>query len=107
MDTTLPSSDRPISIAGPRLPAVILFDVNETLSDMSPIAKRFLDIGAPAHLAATWFATLLRDGFALTAAGSTAPFAQLGVGVLQCQPSRPAPRPHRRRSDRTHHGRLR
>ena len=83
MDTTLPSSDRPVSIDGPRLPAVILFDVNETLSDMSPIASRFVDVGAPAHLAATWFAALLRDGFALTAAGSTAPFAKLGVGVLR------------------------
>ena len=83
MDTTLPSSDPSISIDGPRLPAVILFDVNETLSDMSAIAKRFVDVGAPAHLAATWFAALLRDGFALTAAGSTAPFAQLGVGALR------------------------
>ena len=75
MDTTLPSSDRPVSIDGHRVPAVILFDVTATLSDMSPIARRFVDVGAPAHLAATWFAALLRDGFALTAAGSTAPFA--------------------------------
>ena len=83
MNATVPSSDRPVSIDGARLPAVILFDVNETLSDMSPIATRFVDVGAPAHLAATWFAALLRDGFALTAAGSTAPFAQLGIGVLR------------------------
>jgi 2-haloacid dehalogenase len=66
-----------------RLPAVILFDVNETLSDMSPMAERFVEVGAPAQLAATWFAALLRDGFALAAAGGTAPFAQLGVGVLR------------------------
>ena len=65
------------------LPAVIVFDVNETLSDMSPMADRFVDVGAPGHLATTWFATLLRDGFALTAAGSMAPFAQLGTGVLR------------------------
>jgi 2-haloacid dehalogenase len=83
MDTTLPSSDSPVSTDGPRVPAVILFDVNETLSDMSPMASGFVDVGAPAHLAATWFAALLRDGFALTAAGGTAPFAQLGVGVLR------------------------
>jgi 2-haloacid dehalogenase len=61
----------------------MVFDVNQTLSDMSPLAQRFVDVGAPAHLAATWFAALLRDGFALTAAGGTAPFAQLGVGVLR------------------------
>ena len=83
MDTTIPSSARPASIDGPRLPAVIVFDVNETLSNMSPMAGRFVDVGAPAHLAATWFAALLRDGFALTAAGSTAPFAQLGIGILR------------------------
>ena len=64
MDTTIPSSDRPISIDGPRLPAVSLFDVNETLSDMSPVAARFVAVGAPAPLASTWFAALLRDGFA-------------------------------------------
>ena len=68
---------------GAAVPAVVLFDVNETLSDMSPMAGRFVDVGAPAHLAATWFATLLRDGFALTAAGSIAPFAQLGAGALR------------------------
>jgi len=83
MDTNLPNSDRTVRSDGSRLPAVIVFDVNETLSDMSPMASRFVDVGAPAHLAATWFASLLRDGFALTAAGSTAPFAQLGVGVLR------------------------
>jgi len=83
MNTTFPSSDRPISIVAPGLPAVILFDVNETLSDMSPMAGRFVDVGAPAHLAATWFAALLRDGFALAAAGGTAPFGQISVGVLR------------------------
>lgn len=83
MDTTLASSERHVSIDRPRAPAVIVFDVNETLSDMSPMASRFVDVGAPAYLAATWFASLLRDGFALTTAGSTAPFAQLGVGVLR------------------------
>jgi len=71
-----------MSTHAPHLPAVIVFDVNETLSDMSPMGKRFLEVGAPANLSATWFATLLRDGFALAAAGSTAPFAQVGVGAL-------------------------
>jgi 2-haloacid dehalogenase len=66
-----------------RIPGVVLFDVNETLSDMGPMAARFVDVGAPAHLAATWFASLLRDGFALTAAGGTAPFARIGAGALR------------------------
>ena len=63
-------------------PSVIVFDVNETLSDMSPMAGRFADIGAPEYLAKLWFATLLRDGFAITAAGGQKPFAELGVAAL-------------------------
>lgn len=61
-----------------RTPSVIVFDVNETLSNMSPIAQRFDEVGAPAFLADTWFATVLRDGFALAAAGGTAAFLQIG-----------------------------
>ncbi|KGH45338.1 hypothetical protein IN07_18015 [Modestobacter caceresii] len=64
-------------------PSVIVFDVNETLSDMSPMAQRFEDVGAPAQLAKLWFATLLRDGFALTAAGASHPFAELAVDALR------------------------
>ena len=41
-------------------PGVIVFDVNETLSDMAPMASRFADVGAPGLLARVWFSTLLR-----------------------------------------------
>ncbi len=67
----------------PRRPEVIVLDVNETLSDMSPLAQRFSDVGAPAHLATTWFAQVLRDGFALAAAGADEPFARIAAGVLR------------------------
>lgn len=63
-------------------PELLVFDVNETLSDMAPMGQRFADVGAPAHLAKTWFAALLRDGFALTAAGSNPSFADVGREVL-------------------------
>ncbi len=66
-------------------PEVLLFDVNETLSDMSAMGRRFTDVGAPEHLAATWFAGLLRDGFALAAAQTSAPFAAVGEGLLRVQ----------------------
>jgi 2-haloacid dehalogenase len=56
----------------------VVFDVNETLSDMAPLAERFAAVGAPAHLLPVWFAGLLRDGFALTSVGQLASFAQLG-----------------------------
>lgn len=62
--------------------SLIVFDVNETLSDLEPMAQRFADIGLPAQLAATWFAQVLRDGFALAAAGSSGTFAAIGEGVL-------------------------
>jgi 2-haloacid dehalogenase len=64
-------------------PSVIVFDVNETLSDMSPLKARFVEVGAPAHLARIWFATLLRDGFALAAAGGSAKFAVIGSAILR------------------------
>lgn len=62
---------------------IIVFDVNETLSDMSPMGERFSEIGAPAGLAKLWFATLLRDGFALTCSGDYGSFAAIGAGVLR------------------------
>ncbi|HEU5421864.1 MAG TPA: haloacid dehalogenase type II [Streptosporangiaceae bacterium] len=63
-------------------PSVIVFDVNETRSDMAPMAGRFTGVGAPGLLAAAWFAAVLRDGFALTAAGGREPFARLARGAL-------------------------
>ncbi len=67
----------------PHRPTVIVFDVNETLSDLAPMADRFADIGVERYLAAQWFAMLLRDGFALTAAGGSEKFAVLGEQTLR------------------------
>ncbi|MDF3287763.1 haloacid dehalogenase type II [Streptomyces silvisoli] len=67
-------------MTGPRL---VLFDVNETLSDMSALGARFEEIGAPAHLLPTWFAGVLRDGFALTAAGAYADFLDVAQAGLR------------------------
>lgn len=63
-------------------PSVIVFDVNETLSDLSALDHRFTQAGLPAELARLWFATVLREGFALAATGEAARFADLGVEVL-------------------------
>lgn len=62
---------------------VIVFDVNETLSDMSPMGDRFSEVGAPAALAKLWFASLLRDGFALTASRDNPSFAAIGSELLR------------------------
>ena len=62
---------------------VLVFDVNETLSDLTPLRGRFEDVGAPGHLLPTWFAGVLRDGFALTAVGAYADFTSVAHDGLR------------------------
>lgn len=83
MDQSLPAADRTASADGPRPPRLLVFDVNGTLSDMSLMGQRFQDVGAPAHLATIWFSGLLRDGIALTLAGSSDSFARIAAESLQ------------------------
>ncbi len=83
LDPSLTRVDHAVGPDGPRPPLLVIFDVNETLSDMSPMALRFQDVGAPAHAAAAWFAGLLRDGFALTAVGTSDSFAHLAAESLR------------------------
>jgi 2-haloacid dehalogenase len=66
-------------------PAVAIFDVNETLSDMAPLAARFEEVGAPGHLLASWFAATLRDGIALAASGDYADFRDVGRAALMVE----------------------
>ncbi len=40
-------------------------------------------MSAPGHLARTWFAGLLRDGFALSVVGENPTFARLGAEALR------------------------
>src|SRR6202035_3211218 len=75
--------DAPEVLMASPSPQVVVFDVNETLSDMSAIRDRFEEVGAPGHLMPTWFAGVLRDGFALTAAGGYAEFGQVADAVLR------------------------
>ncbi len=70
----------------PDRPRILVFDVNETLSDMAPLSERFEEVGAAAGDARLWFAGM-RDGFALTAAGRWASFAE--VGRTGCAPWSP------------------
>ena len=73
----------PEEVVMPGRPNVVVFDVNETLSDMEPLRTRFVDIGAPGHLLEGWFAATLRDGFALTAAGAYAEFSEVAAASLR------------------------
>ncbi|WP_434995502.1 haloacid dehalogenase type II [Arthrobacter sp. Ld5] len=62
---------------------LVLFDVNETLSDLGRMPQHFEEVGAPPQLAALWFASVLRDGFALTATGRNASFGEIAEDALR------------------------
>ncbi|TCO17619.1 2-haloacid dehalogenase [Kribbella steppae] len=64
---------------------VLVLDVNETMSDLEPMRDRFVAAGLPAHSLDVWFASTLRDGFALTAAGTYADFRTVAGDVLATQ----------------------
>ena len=61
---------------------VVVLDVNETVSDLAPMRRRFADVGADESLASTWFASVLRDGMALSTLGEMAGFADIGRDLL-------------------------
>ncbi len=70
-------------MADPARPSVIVFDVNETLSDLSPLGARFVEVGASASAAPLWFASVLRDGFALSMVGENPRFADVSRALLR------------------------
>ncbi|MFM6848785.1 MAG: haloacid dehalogenase type II, partial [Terrabacter sp.] len=69
--------------AGTGTPSVVIFDVNETLSDMSPLADSFDRVGLGSGAVEPWFASVLRDGFALTSVGVNPGFADLASESLR------------------------
>ena len=48
---------------------VCVLDVNETLSDLTALAPRLVEVGLAESDLEPWFAGVLRDGFALTLLG--------------------------------------
>ncbi|GAB3547273.1 haloacid dehalogenase type II [Arthrobacter tumbae] len=64
-------------------PKTIVFDVNETLSDMSSLADAFDAEGLPPLTARVWFGGILRDGFALTVTGDNRAFSDVAKDSLQ------------------------
>ncbi|MEQ3552452.1 haloacid dehalogenase type II [Pseudonocardia nematodicida] len=56
----------------------VVFDVNETLSDLTPLERKFVELGAPERTAPYWFASTLREGIALAAGGELRTFAEIG-----------------------------
>lgn len=64
-------------------PELIVLDVNETLSDLSPLGGAFADVGLDRTEVAAWFAGVLRDAFALTVLGDTPSFADIAGAWLR------------------------
>jgi len=78
------------------VPSVIVFDINETLPDMAPVAELFTGVGAPGHLAPLWFASLLRDGFALTTGSACSTLPAASPCEPGCKPGEQMPNEWRR-----------
>lgn len=55
----------------------VLFDVNETVFGLDPVERRMIAAGLPAGSRERWFATILIDGLAAAAAGSSVAFGEL------------------------------
>jgi 2-haloacid dehalogenase len=62
-------------------PAVV-FDVNETLLDLSGLQDAFLAIGLSPEALPLWFARTQRDGFGFAAAGDWRSFREIGIATL-------------------------
>jgi 2-haloacid dehalogenase len=65
-----------------RRPKVVLFDVFETMLQLEGLRSRFVDVGRPEHELELFFARTLRDGMALSLAGSSPPFAEVARSAL-------------------------
>lgn len=66
-----------------RRPRAVLFDVFETILQVNALASRFVDVGRPAHEWELFFTRTLRDGMALTLAGTSRPFAEVARAALR------------------------
>ena len=64
-------------------PAVVAFDVIETLMSLEPLRERLTGIGQPPHLLEAWYTRTLRDGLALSATGDYAPFTDVAESALR------------------------
>ena len=64
-------------------PAVVAFDVIETLMSLEPLRARLTEIGQPPHLLEAWYTRTLRDGMALSATGDYVAFTDVAEAALR------------------------
>ena len=66
-----------------RRPAVVAFDVIETLMSLEPLRARLADTGQPPGLLEAWYTRTLRDGMALSATGDYVSFSEVAEAALR------------------------
>ena len=64
-------------------PAVVAFDVIETLMSLEPLRALLTGIGQPAGLLEAWYTRTLRDGMALSATGDYVSFSEVAEAALR------------------------
>lgn len=64
-------------------PAVVVFDVVETLMSLAPLGDWLAVEGVPGELLPRWFDRIVRDGVALTLAGDYWPFPEVAESALR------------------------
>jgi 2-haloacid dehalogenase len=64
-------------------PAVVAFDVNETLLDLAPVRATLTELGEPPHVLPTVFARTLLTGFAAAATGGWCRFRDAFTSALE------------------------
>ena len=66
-----------------RRPAVVAFDVIETLMSLEPLRARLTEASQPPGLLEAWYTRTLRDGMALSATGDYAAFPDVAEAALR------------------------
>ena len=66
-----------------RRPAVVAFDVIETLVSLEPLRARLTQTGQPPGLLEAWYTRTLRDGMALSATGDYTGFTEVADAALR------------------------
>jgi 2-haloacid dehalogenase len=64
-------------------PAVVAFDVIETLMSLEPLRARLTEAEQPPHLLEAWYTRTLRDGIALSSTGDYVPFSEVAEASLR------------------------
>ncbi|WP_298446985.1 haloacid dehalogenase type II [uncultured Marinobacter sp.] len=70
-------------MAHDKFPSIFVFDVNETLLDITTLEPLFDRIFGDGHILREWFAQLILYSQTITLSGIYVPFGELGVGTLR------------------------